>query len=236
MNRTCLGRKLLSLTIIVGLYTVLVGTVAAKKPGMQAIVVNDLGGYAGILVKMEAYEWEVTTMSALELIKGGALGLRDIDAVWIPAKANYPALRRLTEKKSPLNAFVKGGGVVIVMGISPDGFWIDASLGGADAKALPAGGAGSVTIVAHEHPMISGKGTRGVPLVDGDLDPLDTGGRGNIVNLPDDSSVTVIATNEAGCVVADCKLGEGHVFVSSLLQEEDACKANVLLYIQSLSD
>ena len=235
-SRTCSGRTLLSLAICASLCSVPAGTAVAKKPGMQVIVVDDLGSYAGILVKMEAYEWEVTTMSSLEVLKRGAVVLRDYDVVWIPAKANYPALRRLAEKKSPLDAFVKGGGVVVLMGINPDGFWIDATLRGADAKPLPAGGAGTVSIVAPEHPMISGIGTRGVPLVDSDLDPSATGGRGNIVNLPRDSSVTVIASNEAGCVVVDLTHGDGHVFLSTLLQEEDVCKANVLLFIESISE
>lgn len=232
-----LKRLLLSLSIMVGFGLLQPATGDAQAPGPQALVLNDLGPYAGIVAKMQGFDWNVTTVSMLELelLAGSVGGLSDYNVVWIPAQTDYPALHLLVQDGGPLGGFLQTGGVVVIMGLSPDEFWFDAAPRGVDAEPLPAGGAGVVTIAAPAHPMISGIGTGGQPLVAENLDPDATGGRGVILNVPGGSVAVVIATNTAGPVVVDYRHGTGHVFLSTLLREEDVCRANVILYIQSIT-
>jgi hypothetical protein len=223
----------LSLAVGVGFVFLQAPIADAQLPGPRALVLNDLGEYEGIAAQMRLCNWDVATVSTLKLISAGTPGLADYDVVWIPAQSNYPALRRLAETGSPLEGFVRTGGVVVVMGLSPDRLWIDVALGGMDVKPLFPEGAGAVTIAAPDHPMISGTGTGGQPLTNEDLDPGATGGTGNILNPPEGSEV--IANNTAGPVVVDYRYRAGHVFVSALQREQDICRANVFLYIQLIT-
>lgn len=207
------------------------------KPAPQALVVTDTGMYEGIVAKMRMFDWTVETVSMLdlELLAADEGGLSDYGVVWIPGQKNYDALRILVADDGPLNVFAKEGGVVVLMGLSPTDKWLDVGLGGLDVQALPAEGAGVVEILENSHPMISGNDTGGTPLTSTNLDPDGTGGRGFLSNPPVGSGAVMIATNSAGCCVIDYKIGEGHCFASTLLREEDPCKANVLLYIQSIA-
>jgi hypothetical protein len=211
------------------------GDTGAPLP--RALVVTDTGQYEGIVAKMQIHDWTVETVATLELdlLAASEGGLSDYNVVWVPAQENYPALRILAGDDGPLDQFARAGGVVVIMGVTPTKMWLDIAPGGLDALPLPSGGAGAVVIAEGTHPMISGMDTGGTPLASSDLDPNGTGGRGNLFNPPDGSDAVVIATNSAGCCVVDYRHGEGHCFVSTLLQEADPCKANVLLYVQSIA-
>lgn len=211
------------------------GDTGAPLP--RALVVTDTGQYAGIVAKMQIHDWTVQTVSTLELelLAASEGGLSDYNVVWVPAQENYPALRILARDGGPLDQFARAGGVVVIMGVTPTKMWLDIAPGGLGGRPLPSGGAGVVQIAATTHPMISGMDTGGTPLASSDLDPNGTGGRGNLFNPPAGSDAVVIATNNAGCCVVDYRHGEGHCFVSTLLQEADPCKANVLLYVQSIA-
>ena len=125
--------------------------------------------------------------------------------------------------------------MVVIMGLTPGDLWLDIAPGGVDGASLPAAGAGVVDISDYTHPMISGEMTGGLPLIPTDLDPQATGGRGNLMNSPDDTDATVIAVNDEGPVIIDHIYGAGHVFVSTLFNELDICQGNVLLYVQSIA-
>jgi len=117
------------------------------------------------------------------------------------------------------------------MGLNPDESWFEISFGNVNAEPLPVNGAGAVTITDPTHPMITGNNLGASPLGAEDLDPFGTGGRGVITNPP---SGSIIASNAAGCMLADYQHGAGNVFLSATLREQPTCRNNVLLYVESL--
>lgn len=207
---------------------------APAPPLVQALVVSDLGDPAGIVARMNVVGWEVTTMPTLEVSGLGTAALAAYDIVWIPASTNYPALRILVEDGGPVEEFVRNGGTLVVMGVSPDGLWLDVAPGGVEAKALPADGAGPVEIELADHPLITGEGIGDLTLVSSDFDPNQTGGHGTLFNQPEGAGTNLITTNQAGAVTLEYHHGAGHCFVSTSFQERNVCKDNVLLYNQSL--
>ena len=212
-------------------------TLAHNAPDpVRALVLNDLGAYASVVTSMQTRGWEVTTAGVLEVQAGGADFLLPFDIVWIPAQANLPGLQELAKTGGVLDLFAYGGGVVAVMDITPDDLWLDIAPGGSDAEALPAAGAGTVTIAAATHPLITGTGIGGQPLVDANLDPQATGGRGCVLNAPDESNAVVIAQNTIGPVVLEHSRGTGHIFVCALLNQAESCTENIVLYVQSLTE
>jgi hypothetical protein len=215
----------------------------SRSPGPRrpprALVLTDLGECQADLERMKASGWSVKPIRALELealdqkhpYQGGP---SDYDVAWVPAKENYPALRRIMRDGGPLDRFAKKGGVVAVMDLTPAKFMLDIAPGGTDAEPLPAGGAGPVAIKAVDHPMITGYYIGGMPLVPQSLDPQQKGGRCCIVNTPQGSQAVVVAANSLGPVIVDYTRGGGRVFICALLEEREACRCNAMLYIQSL--
>ena len=124
----------------------------------------------------------------------------------------------------------------MVTGVSGDlletGTSVDIAPGGADAKALPDGGAGPMAIVAPDHPLVTGEGIGGSALTADDLDPAAGGGRGSLLSAPE--GAIVIAQNSEGPSVLEYEHGEGRVLVDALLDPSDACTLNVVLYVESL--
>ena len=199
---------------------------------VRALVLTELGESAGLVTIMEAQGWNVTT--ALVPNVGSDDLLSQFDVVWIPAQATAVALHLLVGGK--LVVFTLEGGVVVVTGVSgaplETGTSVDIAPGGPDAKALPAAGAGAVTIVAVDHASITGAGIGGTALTAADLDPTAGGGRGSLSNAP--TGAIVIAQNSEGPVAVEYGFGDGHVLVSTLLDPSDACTRNAVLYAESL--
>lgn len=206
--------------------TLAAGIARAQSPPVRALVLTDLGESSEIAALMEAEGWNVTATEVLDLDPSDLSS--QFDVVWIPAETNSDAVHQLVDGELVL--FALEGGVVVVTGV--DGTSLDIAPGGVDADALPAAGAGTVTIVAVDHPSITGAGIGGSALTDADLDPTGGGGRGSLHNTPDDG--VVIAQNADGPVAVEYGHGDGHVLVATLLDPVDACAKNVVLYAGSL--
>ena len=115
---------------------------------------------------------------------------------------------------------------------------LDLAPGGVDVLSLPPGGAGSVTVSAVDHALITGVGTGGVQLTATDLDPEATGGLGYLSNFP--SRATTIAENAAGPVLLeyaegpDNVEGDGRVVVGVLPDPSVNVIDNIVRYVESL--
>lgn len=235
MRKSFIVKSLMVSTMAVTLVVFLTSgreTQAQPQP-FQVLVLNDLGEHQSTVTLMESRGWGVTTAGVLEVLTDGAEALSVYDAVWIPAQSNYPGLRQLASWGGVLQAYVKQGGTVVLADLSPEEFWIDAVVGGADVEALPAGCEGPVTITAADHPVITGEGTGGTPLAEADLDPQGTGGSG-CIRGDGQTDAIVIASNVHGPVLLEHTIGTGHVLICALLSPQPNCIENILLYVQSL--
>lgn len=202
-------------------------------PTVRALVLTDLGDPGDIVTRMQAHGWEVTTSGVLPLLSPDTDGFSAFNLVWIPAQANFPGIHRLVTSGA-LDVFIKQGGVLVVADADPEGVWPDLAPGGADVEALPAGGAGPLTITTPDHPMITGAGTGGVPVTAEDLDPQGTGGRAGVINAPQQDGLVVVASNSLGAALLEHTHGSGRVLISALLNATENCVENTLLYIQSI--
>ena len=217
--------------------------VSAQASPIQAVVLTDHGAYDGVVSAMGSLGWAVSTLSTLETelagesVAGlGTIGdLSSADVVWIPWGTNESGLHLLVGDGGSLDVYVRGGGIVVVSGITTDGYiMLDVAPGGTDVDPIPEGGSGAVTITAIDHPFITGAGTGGTALTSSDLDPTSSGGGGCITNVPNAEGCTVIAENSDGAVLAIYTFGDGYVVVSTLLNGTAACQENLILYVQSL--
>ena len=228
-STVCLGLFLSVLLLFVNRQTLALQNSGAPP---QALVLSDLGSYQNIVATMVGLGWGVTTADtiAVEMLEAdGALAAYDV--VWVPADANYAALRLLVRNGNALESFARQGGVVVIWGLSPETFLLDIAPGGADAAPLPAGGAGPVAVTAPSHPLFSG----GVVPTAADLDPSSTGGGGCLLNTPDGCPTVVIAENTAGPVLLHYRYRLGHVVIGALADETAACREHILGGIESIS-
>ncbi len=203
----------------------------------RALVVSDLGtGQETTMARMEAHGWTVGTITALELLEASGSELQaQWDVIWILPGSDYDLVRPLVESGGAvgaLEAFLKAGGVVVMVGLGDTQFRIDLAPGGVDSESQE--NAGPTTIVDPNHPFIAGSDHGGTDLTSEDLDPNGTGGGGCLVNPPADCNMHHIAENSYGSNLCEYELGIGRVFVSRLDLLSEACLGNLLLYLEQL--
>ncbi len=207
---------------------------AVVPPPVRALVLTDLGDPGDIVTRMQAHSWQVTSLGVLSVL-GPATETysASYDVIWIPAQSNFPGIHRLVSSGT-MDAFIKKGGVLVIVDANPVGVWPDLAPGGADAEALPAGGAAPLTITKPDHPMITGTGIGGVAVTTADLDPQGTGGRGCIINAPQEGGPVAIVSNALGPVLVEHTHGSGRVLMTALKNPTANCVENMILYVQSL--
>ncbi len=204
----------------------------------RALVVSDLGtGQVTTCACMEAHGWTVGTITALELLEeaSGSELRAHWDIIWLLPGSKYDAIRPLAESGGavgPLEAFLKAGGVVVMLGLGDTQFRIDLAPGGLDSESRES--PGPTTIVDPNHPFIAGSKLGGTDLTSADLDPNGTGGGGCLLNPPPDSNALDIAVNSYGTNLCAYRLGIGLVFVSRLDLLSEACLENLLLYLEQI--
>ena len=230
----------MSVAVTAGLALLLVLAIPGGKAqgqtteSVKALVVEGLGDSSAIVTTMQSLGWEVTMAAVLDVDQHFDNGLYGYDVIWVTAGTDVKPLQFLARRGNILDQFPAAGGVVVVTDLSPDDMWLDIAPGGPEAQALPASGAGVVTIAAVDHPSITGAGTGGTALTAADLDPQSSGGRACVINPPQDSGFVVIAENSIAPVLLDYKHGNGRVIVSALLSPQESCSENLLRYLQTV--
>ncbi len=235
MRTRCLLVSTASAVVVLFLALPRSGDTAGAVPSV--LVVSDLGEYGADLARMQSLGWSVTERRALEVEFPGTQydgGIAGCDVVWIPANASTKTVRYLCRDGGAVDAFLRRGGVVVLMDVTPDEPLVDVGPGGADGLPLPPVGAGPVTIGDATHPAIWGLGVGGVPVMDEDLDPQLTSGRGCVMP-PAGAKATVIARNAAGPVLVEYSHGTGRVIACALLGERENCRDNMLRYVASIA-
>lgn len=211
-------------------------TEAATGP-VSALVLSDFGDVSATVARMQALGWTVTAKPTLEVMQSSATGpnpFRNYQVVWIPARSDASKLHFLLSAGERLETFLKAGGVVVMVELSPSGQWLCAIPGGAEALALPVGGAGAVTIAAANHALVTGEGIGGATISASDLDPGASGGLGYLAHLPADLPPVVVAQNASGPVLVEYGFSGGHVVVSLLANPDEAFENNLVRYAHAL--
>jgi len=205
------------------------------SPPPRALLIADLGaGHEAVSGAMEAHGWITGSVQWVDLLQTDAQDLRtQWDVIWLLPGSDYQGLQRLARAGGPLAGFVEAGGVVIMTGVSTGKSRIDVAVGGVDV--MKRENVGAITITVPDHPLILRASHDGADLSVNELDPGATGGGGVIRAPATGCTLTSIASNDAGPVLGEYTLGQGHVVVSLLDLLNDACLNNLLLYAQSLA-
>ncbi len=221
---------------------VLSPTLAQGGSSPRALLVTGLGTYRAMgadtpyqitAAAMQAKGWTVGSMDVAEVLDSDPAEIgANWDVVWILPKTETLMHRSLSKAGSSVEAFVQGGGVVVMPGISTEMQTIDAGPGGVDVLTAPVPGA----TVIHDanHPLISAAGNGGVNLTVADLDPDGTGGGGNIGAAPPGMSLTCIAHNNVRPIISEYSLESGKVILSVLDLLGSNSLNNLLLYVDSI--
>lgn len=208
----------------------------------RVLLVTGFGTYEGMgaetpyeitAAAMGEKGWSIGSMESVEVLAASAADLAtDWDVIWILPGTETLMHTGLSAADSPVEAFVRNGGLVVMPGIPTVEPSTDVAPGGLDV--FPEADPGTTVITDPNHPLISAAASGGVNLTAADLDPNGTGGKGCFGTAPEGTTSTCVAHNDVRSVITEYSLGTGKVVASLPDLLGSRCLSNLLLFVDSV--